>query len=93
VNPREAYLALSDALDTAQALGHAEARHAFALGRAVGHAEGYAQAFRDLAWGERIGHDLGRAPNHEELQARRWGPGGRAAFGKPRDGDYPGREW
>ena len=26
-----------------------------------------------------------------ELEARRWGPGGREAFGNPRPGDFPGR--
>ena len=27
-----------------------------------------------------------------EMEARRWGPGGRAHFGDPRPGDYPGRQ-
>ena len=26
-----------------------------------------------------------------ELETRRWGPGGREAFGNPRPGDYPGQ--
>jgi hypothetical protein len=27
----------------------------------------------------------------EEIEARRWGPGGRAHFADPRPGDFPGR--
>jgi hypothetical protein len=29
--------------------------------------------------------------SHAELEARRWGPGGRQAFGTPRPGDFPSR--
>jgi hypothetical protein len=29
---------------------------------------------------------------HDELERRRWGPGGRARAGDPRPGDYPGRD-
>jgi|SRR5271157_3892176 len=32
-----------------------------------------------------------RGPDLAELEARRWGPGGRAHFGDPRPGDFPGR--
>ena len=32
-----------------------------------------------------------RGPDLDEIAARRWGPGGRAHFGDPRPGDYPGR--
>ena len=32
-----------------------------------------------------------RGPDLEEIEARRWGPGGRAHFGDPRPGDFPGR--
>ena len=32
-----------------------------------------------------------RHPLGAELDARRWGPGGRAHAGDPRPGDYPGR--
>jgi hypothetical protein len=32
-----------------------------------------------------------RGPDLDELEARRWGPGGRARFGDPRPGDFPGR--
>jgi hypothetical protein len=32
-----------------------------------------------------------RGPDLDEIEARRWGPGGRAHFGDPRPGDYPGR--
>jgi hypothetical protein len=30
-------------------------------------------------------------PSWAELERRRWGPGGRAHFGDPRPGDFPGR--
>jgi hypothetical protein len=32
-----------------------------------------------------------RGPDLEEIEARRWGPGGRARFGDPRPGDFRGR--
>jgi hypothetical protein len=32
-----------------------------------------------------------RGPDLAELEARRWGPGGRAHFGDARPGDFPGR--
>ena len=32
-----------------------------------------------------------RGPDLDEIEARRWGPGGRAHFADPRPGDYPGR--
>ena len=32
-----------------------------------------------------------RGPDLAEVEARRWGPGGREQFADPRPGDYPGR--
>jgi hypothetical protein len=32
-----------------------------------------------------------RGPDLAEIEARRWGPGGRAHFADARPGDYPGR--
>ena len=32
-----------------------------------------------------------RGPDLAEVDARRWGPGGREHFADPRPGDYPGR--
>ena len=32
------------------------------------------------------------SPPHAELEEKRWGPGGREAFGRPRPGDFPGRQ-
>ena len=54
---------------------------------------GYAQACADL---ERDWHAIAdpvsrNGTSHAELEARRWGPGGRHAFGTPRPGDFPGR--
>jgi hypothetical protein len=48
-------------------------------------AAGYLQAIADV-----------KAAQHglvldAEIEERRWGPGGRAHFGDPRPGDFPGR--
>ena len=32
-----------------------------------------------------------RGPDLDEIEARRWGPGGRAHFADPRPNDYPAR--
>lgn len=46
---------------------------------------------RDEAW-NRIAEAAVRGLPHDELEERRWGPGGRARFGDPRPSDYQGRE-
>jgi hypothetical protein len=50
-----------------------------------GHVDGYLRAIADV-----------KAAQHglvldAEMEARRWGPGGRARFADPRPGDFPGR--
>lgn len=50
-----------------------------------GAAEGYMRAIADL---KAFQHAEVR---DAELDARRWGPGGRAHFGDPRPSDFPGR--
>jgi hypothetical protein len=59
-----------------------------------GYHAGYERAERDMArrWDE-IARPVSRGgPIHQELEERRWGPGGRQAFGDPRPGDrYPSR--
>lgn len=51
-----------------------------------GQVDGYLRAIADLkAWQHGIVRDA-------ELEARRWGPDGRAHFGDPRPGDFPGRQ-
>jgi hypothetical protein len=47
---------------------------------------------RDAAWNRAAAPIARGGPSHDELELRRWGPGGRARFGDPRPGDYPGRQ-
>jgi len=60
-------------------------REMYELGRE--HAEA------DLAeqWARVAGPVVNGGPDQAELEERRWGPGGREAFGRPRPGDFPGR--
>jgi hypothetical protein len=50
-----------------------------------GLAEGYARAAADV---KALQHAIVR---DAELEARRWGPGGRAHFADPHPSDFPGR--
>jgi len=50
-----------------------------------GHADGYVRAVADF---KAVQHGIVR---DAELDARRWGPGGREHFADARPGDYPGR--
>src|ERR1017187_7278465 len=75
-------------------LGLARERGAYLRGHADGIVIGRQAeaAERDAAW-NRIARDAVRlclSPGHSELEIRRWGPGGRARFGEPRPGDFPG---
>lgn len=90
-----------EAIETAEQI-KAETRYRNQLGRemyqaglAEGWREGYAAAGaeRDRAWSEiaRRAVRITAGPDHAELEGRRWGPGGRAHFGDPRPGDFPGR--
>ncbi len=61
------------------------AREMGARGYERGLAEGYVRAIADVKAVQRgIVRDA-------ELEARRWGPGGREHFADPRPGDFPGR--
>jgi hypothetical protein len=60
--------------------------HAAAAEYERGLAEGYMLAVADL---KAFQHAEVR---DTELETLRWGPGGRARFGDPRPGDYPGRQ-
>jgi hypothetical protein len=86
----EAYVALSDALDTALDNADELARWHGRNEHARGWAEGYEAAQADDRFWELLGHDLARSPRFAELETRRWGERGRACFGEPRPGDYPG---
>jgi hypothetical protein len=60
------------------------AREMYAAGRRDAQAE-MAEAWRRVA--APVVHGISAA----EMEERRWGPGGRAHFGDPRPGDFPGR--
>lgn len=64
---------------------HQMAREMYARGHERGLNEGYVLAVADV---KAIQHGIVR---DAELEALRWGPGGREHFGDPRPGDYPGR--
>lgn len=64
---------------------HQVAREMAEAGYECGHAAGYLQAIADV---KAVRHGL---VLDAELEARRWGPGGRAHFADARPGDYPGR--
>lgn len=61
------------------------AREMYQAGRRDAEAQGYVRAIADVKAAQ---HGLVR---DAELEARRWGPGGRAHFADPRPGDFPGR--
>ena len=62
------------------------AREMYAAGRRDAEAAGYVRAIADVKAAQ---HGLVR---DAEIEARRWGPGGRAHFADPRPGDFPGRQ-
>ena len=79
-----------EAIEAAE-LVEAETRYCLQLGREMYQA-GYRQAEADMAarWHE-IARAAIRGPSQADLEAERWGPGGREHFGDPRPGDFPGR--
>jgi hypothetical protein len=79
-----------EAIEAAE-LAEAETAYRLQLAREMYRA-GYAQAEADMAarW-DRIARAAVRGLPHAELEEKRWGPGGRARFGEPREGGFPGR--
>ena len=63
----------------------------------AGRGDGYAAGRRDADAAETarwaaVANPVARGgATYAELENRRWGPGGRAHFGDPRPGDFPGR--
>jgi hypothetical protein len=51
-----------------------------------------AETERDELWHEQAARHVGQGPTHADLEALRWGPGGRKRFGDRRPGDYLGRD-
>jgi hypothetical protein len=78
-----------EAIEAAE-LVEAETANLRQVGREMFQA-GYAAAEADMAarW-DRIARTTAPRPSHAELEEKRWGPGGREAFGRPRPGDFPG---
>jgi hypothetical protein len=79
----------AEAIESAE-LAAAEIRYRNQVGRAMYEA-GRRDAEAEMAarW-SRVTAAV-RGPDLDEIEARRWGPGGRAHFGDPRPGDFPGR--
>ena len=89
---RTQWLALSDERALARRLQHGFWAEGYQLGRERGRREGYEASEADMAaqWRE-IASPVARGGlSYAELERRRYGPGGRAHFGDPRPGDYPG---
>jgi hypothetical protein len=79
-----------EAIEAAE-LVEAETAYRLQAGREMYEA-GYAAAEADMdARWNRIARAAVRGPSHAELEEKRWGLGGRAHFGDPRPGDFPGR--
>jgi hypothetical protein len=82
-------LAVSDERDLWLRWLFAAQRQAYEAGKADGWREGWREAEWDMAFGwHQIAGPVARSGG---LERRRWGPGGRARFGDPRPGDYPGQ--
>lgn len=81
-------ISLSDLIDLWRARVDAAWREGYAAAEAH-QADSYARGLVDGAsCRKRAEHDLVEAAR---LELARWGPGGRARFGDPRPGDFPGR--
>jgi hypothetical protein len=80
-----------EAIEAAE-LAEAETAYRLQFGREMYQA-GYRQAEADMAarWHE-IARPAIQGPSQAEIEAERWGPGGREHFGDPKPGDFPGRE-
>jgi hypothetical protein len=86
VTPAEAIEA-ADLVEAEERYRRQVGREMYAAGRRDAEAE------MDERW-NRIAGPVSRARDAggiEEIEARRWGPGGRAHFADPRPGDFPGR--
>jgi len=88
VTPQEAIEA-AELVEIEERYRHQLARemteHAAAAGYERGQVDGYLRAVSDF---KAFQHAEVR---DAELEARRWGPGGRDHFADPRPGDFPGR--
>ncbi|MGO9292506.1 MAG: hypothetical protein ACLP52_01250 [Streptosporangiaceae bacterium] len=73
---------------------HERERQAEQRGFRRGYRAGYAACDDDwheaLAPARALARRTARSPRHDELEVRRWGPGGREHAGDARPGDYAG---
>lgn len=95
MTPREAIEA-AELVEAETAYRQQIAREAYQAGLEAGYKRGYEAGAgqceaEHAAWWRNHGQSLVNRPSHAELEERRWGPGGRAHYGDPRPGDYPGR--
>jgi hypothetical protein len=90
MTPREAIEA-AELVEAETAYRNQLGREMYQAGHADGYQAGYRQAEADMAarWTQLA--RVVNGPSFAELEARRWGPGGRAHFADPRPGDFPGR--
>jgi hypothetical protein len=84
VTPAEA-IAAAELAEAESRYRNQLAREMYQAGRRDAEARGYVRAIADV---KAVQHGL---VLDAELEARRYGPGGRAHFADPRPGDYPGR--
>jgi hypothetical protein len=86
-------LELSDERDQWMRRLGAEYRLGYAIGHALGVDEGRRLEAAEMAkaW-NRIARTVTGGVTHAELEARRWGPVGRAHFGDPQPGDRFGQQ-
>ncbi len=93
-------LARSEWLDKVAARVRAAELAGYRRGYAEGEAAGYRRGredeacmwFASLAPARAAARHAARNPGYAELEALRWGPGGREHFGDPRPGDYRGKD-
>ena len=78
-----------EAMDAAE-VAEAETAYRLQLAREMYQA-GRRDAEADMAQAWRRAAAAVNGPQLKEIEERRWGPGGRQAFGNPRPGDFPGR--
>jgi hypothetical protein len=88
------FLEFSDERDQQDRLRIAAQREAFEAGRKFGHDEGRREyeAQETEAWRRILQPFSQDRPFFQELEERRWGPGGREHFGDPRPADFVGRD-
>jgi hypothetical protein len=89
VTPREAIEA-AELAEVEERYRRQLGREMYQAGRRDAEAE-MAERWNRIAGPVSRARDAGGIEEIEEIEERRWGPGGRAHFGDPRPGDFHGR--